>query len=145
MSQSNQQWLSGAASAAAAPTIAGTQLTVAELMDQIGQTKTGLATQQAQTGLQGAYMEANAGIGQEQIGLQQQGLASQAGLLNTQFGLAQQGRQASEQLTGQQFGLQQAANQQAKTPANTSQLTRARHAPTRPPWSGVQHKQYRPQ
>ena len=75
---------------AKAVNIAGTQMTVDQLMGQLGLNAAQVNNQvaQAQQGL--GYTEANAGIGQEQLGLQGAGLQAQAGLLNTQYGIQQQ-------------------------------------------------------
>lgn len=94
--------------------IAGTNLSLDELMGQLGLNQADVNQSQAYQGLQGSYAEANAGLGQEQLGLQGQGLQAQAGLLNTQYGIQQQTLAGQEKLSGIQYGLQQEALGQEK-------------------------------
>ena len=111
----NQQ-LQGALGGGAAVQVAGTGLTVDELMGQLGLNQAQVNQTEAYQQLQGSYAQANAGIGQEQNLLSQQGLGAQAGLLGTQYGIQQQTLAGQEQLAGIQHGLseQQLADQKAQ-------------------------------
>ena len=107
-SSNPQTQLQGVLAGGQATNVAGTNLTVAELMGQLGLVNPGLNEQNQYAQLQGSYAEANAGLGQEQLGLQAQGLGAQAGLLNTQYGIQQQTLAGQEKLSGQQYALSQA-------------------------------------
>ena len=87
--------------------VAGTNLSVQELLAQIGMIAPELNTQDQQALSQEGYGEANALLGMEQLGLQGQGLQAQEGLLNTQYGIQQKTLQGQEQLAGTQYGLSQ--------------------------------------
>lgn len=91
--------------AGTATQVAGTQLTVDELMGQLGLNTSGANEAQAYGNLQGQYTEANADISNQQLGLQGQGLAAQQGLLETQYGIQGQTLQGEETLAGQQNTL----------------------------------------
>lgn len=103
----NPQSPLGVLQAGQAVNIAGTGLTIDQLMGELGlnQAEVNQQVAQAQQGL--GYTEAQAGIGYQQNQLQQQGLAAQAGLLNTQYGIQQAGLGAQEQLASTQYGLEQ--------------------------------------
>lgn len=107
MTNVNPQSALGVAQAGQAVNIAGTGLTVDQLLGQLG-LNAAQVNQQVAQGTQGlGYTEANAGIGFEQNQLQQEGLGAQAGLLNTQYGIQQQTLAGQEQLAATQYGLSQ--------------------------------------
>lgn len=108
-SKDPNQALQGQFGGGAAVQIAGTGLTIDELMGQLGLVQAQTGQSQAQQQLQGSYAEANAGLGMEQNALAQQGLGAQSGLLNTQFGIQQQTLAGREQLAGTQHGLSEQA------------------------------------
>ena len=100
--------LGGILAGGQAVNVAGTDLTVKELMAQIGMIGPELQQEKQQAELGGQYAEGQSWLGQQQLGLQGQGLAAQAGLLNTQYGIQQQSLAGQEQLASTQYGLSQA-------------------------------------
>jgi hypothetical protein len=133
MTQINPQSPLGVLNAGQAVNIAGTQMTVDQLMGQLGLNAAQVNQEVAQANLGEEYTKAQAGIGQEQLGLQQQGLAAQQGLLNTQYGIQQQTLQGQEQLAGTQYGLAQQQNAadvaaQALSYANQQEATQGQIA-----------------
>ena len=100
--------LGGVLAGGQAVNVAGTNLTVAELMQQLGDIQGGLGQEKAYAELGGQYAGAQSWLGQEQLGLQAQGLGAQEGLLNTQYGIQQKTLAGQENLAATQFGLSQA-------------------------------------
>lgn len=105
--------LTGTIASGQAVPIAGTNLTVDELLGQIGLTQGQVALSNANAGLQGQYAEANNYIGQERLGIQGQGLEAQSKLEGTEYGLQQKALEGKAQQTDQAYG-NQVANQQAQ-------------------------------
>jgi hypothetical protein len=101
--------IAAGAEAGAAPQVAGAQLTVAELVDQLGLAQSALGTAAAEAQQQKGYQLAQAGISQQQLGLQGQALSDQQLLEFGQLARQGQGIEASRGLTKEQFDLEQAA------------------------------------
>lgn len=95
-SQNAGQVATGVALAGALPTIAGSGLSMAGLLSEIGLSGPTSQLSADQLAQELAYSEAGLGINQEQNAISQQGNAAQLGLLNTQWGLE-----------NQEYGLQQ--------------------------------------
>ena len=112
--------LGGYIAGGVAPEVAGTNLTVAELLGQIGLQGPEQQAATANEQLQETQAGAGAYLGQEQLGLQAQGLGAQAGLLNTQYGIQQQTLQGQEQLAGTQNTLAQQSLQAQQAQQNLS-------------------------
>lgn len=102
-----KEQLAGLLSGGQAASIAGTNLTVDELMGQLGLIPQSLTASTNYGNLEQSQAKAQAALGQEQLGLQGQGLQAQAGLLGTQYGIQQQTLAGQEQLAATQYGLSQ--------------------------------------
>jgi hypothetical protein len=124
MTPINPQSPLGVLNAGQAVNIAGTGLSIDQLMGELGLNQAQVNQQVAQATQGLGYTEAQAGIGQEQLGLQGQGLEAQKQLLGTQFGIQGQTLAGQEQLAATQYGLTQqeeAAQQQAQQVAYGNQ------------------------